>query len=236
MKKLMLSLCAFGVLCWIGADVLGQGKGGGKGRPERPARAERPQRPSNGADGKKEAKAQQGQKGRATQKAAEVKAAGQQRAAQQADAAKPKATKEATAQKKTAEETTQARGKNHQQQLRAFEAQRQRQRAKHMERQARLARIRELAVQKGDAKMIARVDKLIAKENQVHERKQTRLQQQQRTMMGSESAPAQSVETTPKGKGGAKGGVEKADRRKGDDADEKRETEREAHEDAQPQG
>ncbi len=233
MKKLTLALCAFGVLCWIGTDVLGQGKGGGKDRPERPARAERPQRPSNATDGKKEVKGQQGQ---AVEKAAEAKAAGEQRAAQQADAAKSKAAKEATAQKKTAEETAQARGKNHQQQLRAFEAQRQRQQAKHMERQARLARIRELAVQKGDAEMIARVDKLIAKENQVHERKQTRLQQQQRTMMGSESAPAQSVETTPKGKSGAKGGVEKADRQKGDDPDEERQAEREAQEDAQPQG
>lgn len=52
--------------------------------------------------------------------------------------------------------------------------------AKQLERQARLMRIRELAQQKGDAETVARVDKLIAKQNEVFNRKQTHLQGQKR--------------------------------------------------------
>ncbi len=127
------------------------------------------------------------------QQAEEVKG----KAARDADAAKGQGAGKAAEAKgkagkdvEAAEKAGQAKGKGHQQQMRAFEAQQQRHRAKHMERQARLARIRELAVQKGDAEMIARVDKLIAKEQQVHERKGVRLQEQKRAMTGAESSPA----------------------------------------------
>jgi hypothetical protein len=50
------------------------------------------------------------------------------------------------------------KGKGQEKQAQAFQKQLQHEQAKHMERQARLARIRELAVKKGDAEMIARVD------------------------------------------------------------------------------
>jgi len=71
-------------------------------------------------------------------------------------------------------------GKAHEQQMRAFDKQAQQRTAKHMERLARLNRIRDLAVQKNDQNMIARVDKLIAQENQVFDRKLTKLQGQNR--------------------------------------------------------
>jgi hypothetical protein len=68
-----------------------------------------------------------------------------------------------------------------------------------MERQARLARIRELAVQKGDAEMIARVDKLMGMQQQVHQRKTAQVQQQKRAMTSTEPAPvpAPPVESAP---------------------------------------
>jgi len=74
------------------------------------------------------------------------------------------------------------KGKEHQAQLQAMDKQLRHAQAKQLERQARLARIRELAVQKGDTETVARVDKLIAKQNQVHVRKQQHLQTQKRAM------------------------------------------------------
>jgi hypothetical protein len=105
-----------------------------------------------------------------------------------------------------------------------------------MERHARLTRIRELAVQKGDAGMIARVDKLIAKERQVHQRKQTRVQQQRRVLMGLESSPAQTVTGTPGGRDGAKKGDEKAVGKTKADQDKGQKVEKEADADDESQG
>jgi hypothetical protein len=53
-------------------------------------------------------------------------------------------------------------------------------RAKHMERMAKLNRIHELALKKGDAQMLARVDKLIVKEQDLFARRQDRMQRQPR--------------------------------------------------------
>jgi len=216
MKNTITALCVMGVLCWA-TGAWAQGKG----RTQRPAKTEKPAQAGNTAQQAEAAKGKAAKdaaaaKEQGAEKAAQAKQqAEQKRAGQQAEAAKGKAAEakgKAGKDIEAAEKAGQARGKDHQQQMRAFEAQVQRHRAKHMERQARLARIRELAVQKGDAEMIARVDKLIAKEQQVHERKGARLQEQKRTMMGSESAPAPTVEAAPKGKGAGKSGVEKADR------------------------
>lgn len=190
MKKIVLTLCVFLLFGWVATDALAQGKGGGARRAERPAR------------GQEVEKAAQAAKGETAQDAAATTKQATQKAAQgkrQAEAARDKVAQNSAAateqaggkmgQGKAAEKGAQAKGQGHQQQLRAFEAQQQRQQAKHMERQARLARIRELAVQKGDAEMIARVDKLIGKQQQVHQRKQTQLQQQKRAMTDAESAP-----------------------------------------------
>lgn len=203
MKKTILLLCALLALSLAtGLQAQDRERPGAERRP----RTERPrQRPSAGetkvrprqnetADKAEEAKEQAPQKNQA------------QSQQQTASSKEKKAEDSAATTKQGAEELAKGKGKDHQQQLRAFEQQRQRNEAKHMERQARLARIRELAVQKGDADMIARVDKLIAKEQQVHQRKVNRLQQQRRATTGSDSAPT----VPPKGKGGAKDGPKEA--------------------------
>jgi hypothetical protein len=70
-----------------------------------------------------------------------------------------------------------------------------------MERQARLNRIRELAVKKNDAEMIARVDKLIAKEQEIFQRKGAK--------MGERATGTPSAPTGKKGGPGAKAPKEK---------------------------
>jgi len=54
-------------------------------------------------------------------------------------------------------------------------------------------------VQKGDAEMIARVDKLMGTQQQVHQRKTAQIQQQKRAMTDAEAAPAPAapVESAP---------------------------------------
>ncbi len=76
---------------------------------------------------------------------------------------------------KDAEKLT-ARGKEHQQQLRAIEKQLLHEEAKHRERTARLARIRQLAVEQGKTEIVKRVDQLIQKEQKLNGRRGQRLQ------------------------------------------------------------
>ena len=68
-----------------------------------------------------------------------------------------------------------ARGKEHQQQTKAFEKQMGHEKAKHTKRVARLNRIRGLAVAENDLKTAKRVDKLIIKERERFSRKQRRM-------------------------------------------------------------
>jgi hypothetical protein len=77
--------------------------------------------------------------------------------------------------KAAADSSEKGKGKGPEQKGQGLQKKVQNEQAKHLERQARLARIRELAVKKGDAEMIARVDKLIAKEQEVYGRKQVRV-------------------------------------------------------------
>ncbi|MEN6337096.1 MAG: hypothetical protein ABFE01_22795 [Phycisphaerales bacterium] len=91
----------------------------------------------------------------------------------------------------------QGKGKEHQQQLQAVDKQLRHTQAKQLERQARLARIRELAVQKGDNEMVARVDKLIAKQNEVFSRRQMHLQTQKRAAEQPQMQGQQAPVTPP---------------------------------------
>jgi hypothetical protein len=75
------------------------------------------------------------------------------------------------------------KGKEHQQQLAAMRAKIERERAKHLERTAKLERIRELAVAEESSETIARVDKLMQKERQRYTRKHRRMEMQMRTLM-----------------------------------------------------
>ncbi len=91
------------------------------------------------------------------------------KAAKQADEGAAKQGKKGQAPSET---TDKGKGKGQEKQAQALQKQQQHEQAKHMERVAKLNRLKELAVKKGDTEMAARVDKLIAKENEVYTRKQ----------------------------------------------------------------
>jgi len=87
---------------------------------------------------------------------------------------------------KDAERAT-ARGKEHQQQLRAIEKQLLHEEAKHRERTARLARIRQLAVEQGKTELAKRVDQLIQKEQTLNGRKGQRMQDMKQKILQFEN-------------------------------------------------
>jgi len=183
------------VLAWVTADALGQGKG--KDRPGRPAdrvanpnkatETAKPDATAPAADTKGTPNVNKGGKGKTKDVVEEVKGKG-------------KAAKDAMPGTKGPAEK--GKGQQHQQQLLALQKQKQHETAKHLERQARLNRILELAKQKGDKEMIARVDKLIAKENEVNSRKLTQLEQQNRALMGEGAVPGTTVTPPPAGNKG----------------------------------
>ena len=72
-----------------------------------------------------------------------------------------------------------AKGKGHAQQLRAIDKQVIHEQEKHKSRQARLRRIRELAVEKGNTKTVERADKLMQKEQTRFERKHKQMRTRQ---------------------------------------------------------
>jgi len=190
MRKYIIAVCLCAVVLWGGAVVLaqGQGKGQGGGDKERGPQASKAPGSSPAPD-----------------QAAE-KNAGKGKAAKSADES---GTKQGGAQGKKGPGATETpdkgKGKGRDQQAQAFQKQQQKDQAKHLERQAKLNRLRELAVKKGDTEMVARVDKLIAKENEVHSRKQGKMQGQPRatgTMGPEKTAPAT---TGPNDAGARKG-------------------------------
>ncbi len=80
---------------------------------------------------------------------------------------------------KNSEEKGKAKGKFHQQQQAAFQKQLLHEGQKHLKRAARLARMRVLALKQGDAKKVARIEKLIAREQQRYGKKSQRMLGQQ---------------------------------------------------------
>ena len=171
MKRSTFGMCLLAVVLWASAGVLAQGQGKGQGGSDKERVKER---------GPQSGKAQENAP--APEVTAE-KNAGKGKAAKQADE---NATKQGGPQGKKGQAPTDAsdkgKGKGREQQAKAFQKQQQHEQAKHMERQARLNRIRELAVKKGDTEMVARVDKLIAKEQEVYGRKQGKGQGQPRAV------------------------------------------------------
>ncbi|MFH1615691.1 MAG: hypothetical protein ABIG61_11495 [Planctomycetota bacterium] len=108
------------------------------------------------------------------------------RAAQHAKAAgkNPRIKSDSKDEKKRAEKTTaKAKGKKHQQQLDAVKNKIAREQAKHLKRKTRLERIRELALAQEDTKTVERVDKLIEKEQNRYDRKQSQMQKKQQDIL-----------------------------------------------------
>jgi len=175
MKVSALVMCVLAVLAWS-SNALAQGKGkekddgtGVKGRDAKTGQVEK----QTGAQKKMEQAAEEVDKAKG-KKAEKV--------AEEADKAKGKKAGKAS------EAADKGKGKGQEKQAGALQKQQQHDMAKHMEQQARLNRIREIAVKKGDTEMVARVDKLIAKEQEVYTRKLGKLQGQPRAAGALEKA------------------------------------------------
>lgn len=82
-----------------------------------------------------------------------------------------------------AKENVTAKGKEHQQQMNALDKQMVHEKAKFLRSIARLKRIRELAVQKGDTKTVERVDKLMAKAQQINSGKNKQMQKRKQQIL-----------------------------------------------------
>jgi hypothetical protein len=81
-------------------------------------------------------------------------------------------------QKGKAVEEVKAKGQGMEHQVQNLQKQLQEARAKHMERVAKLSRLRELANKQGNKEMLARIDKLMTQENQLFGRKESKAEGQ----------------------------------------------------------
>ncbi len=182
MRRCVLGMSVLAVVLWAATGVLAQGQGKEQGGNKERVR----ERPANKAPENAPAAAENVDKD-----------AGKGKAAKQVDERKQGVPQGKKGGKAATDAVEQGKGKvkGQEKQAQAFQKQLQHEQAKHMERQARLARIRELAVKKGDAEMIARVDKLIAKENEVYGRKGGKMQGQPRATSpaGPDSVPPTTV-------------------------------------------
>jgi hypothetical protein len=86
-------------------------------------------------------------------------------------------------EKGKAKENVTAKGKEHQQQMKALEKQMMHEEAKFLRSIARLKRIRELAAEQGNTKVVERVDKLIAKAQQINSDKHKRMQERKQKVL-----------------------------------------------------
>jgi hypothetical protein len=170
MRRVILSLSIVFVLAWAAGSVLAQSQGKGKEQGDRPA--------DHAAKMDVNAPTTQDIEKKNKEKMKDL----QERGPKQMEA-RGKAAKDQIDQK-----MGEMKGKAHEQQA-------QQRMAIHMKRQAQLNRLRELAVQKGDDKMVARIDKLIAHENQLHERKVMKMQGQKR--MGEMMPPTAPPQAQP---------------------------------------
>ncbi len=97
-------------------------------------------------------------------------------------------------EKGKAKENVTAKGKEHQQQMKALEKQMMHEEAKFHRSIARLKRIRELAAEQGNTKVVERVDKLIAKAQQINSDKHKRMQEKKQKMLQlSEDKPGPDI-------------------------------------------
>lgn len=187
MRRSTWYACMCAVVLWAGASVLAQGQG--KERVKGGPQASKAPESASAADAAAEKNVGKG------------KAAKQDESGTKAGGPK----QDGTQGKKTGQATDEASGKG---KGKGSDKKVQNEQAKHMERQARLARIRELAEKKGDKEMVARVDKLIAKEQEVYGRKQGKgpAMKQNTPPAGSKKAALSTAEPKnqgPKGQGAA---------------------------------
>lgn len=194
MKGTTISLCALLVLVLAVGDAWAQGKGQGGGKAGGGAGRSASEREAGGqsrpAARRPDTRRQRPPAVEEAEKAAkEVERAAEKRPVQQTPQPSRRPVKDAPAAKKNVQDVVGgARGKDHQQQIRALDKQLQHGHAKHLRRVARLARIRALAAEKGDVEMLARIDKLTVREREVYGRKVLQMQEQRRAMTQSGEA------------------------------------------------
>jgi hypothetical protein len=115
-----------------------------------------------------------------------------------------------------------AKGKGHQQQLKAFERQMVHEEAKHLKRAARLKQILDLAKGQDDDKMLARANKLMEREQKRYEQKVQRLKGRMDKVPALEAKAAkEDPDKSAEGKAKAKARKEKprGGKDKGEDKD-----------------
>jgi hypothetical protein len=140
-------------------------------------------------------------KGKAAEKAGNIDKSKTDEAAGKVSRDKAEAAKKAAVkgkEKVAAKENVTAKGKEHQQQINALDKQMVRDEAKFLKDTARLKRIRELAVAKGDTKTVERVDKLIAKAQQINSDKHKRMQERKlKILQSGEAKTGQDIPKVP---------------------------------------
>ena len=140
-------------------------------------------------------------KGKVAEKAGNIDKSKTDEAAAKVSRDKIEATKKAAdkgKEKVAAKENVTAKGKEHQQQINALDKQVVRDEAKFLKTTARLKRIRELAVAKGDTKTVERVDELIAKSRQISGDKRKRMQEKkQKILQSGEAKMGQDIPKVP---------------------------------------
>jgi hypothetical protein len=238
MRKVFLSLIVLSIVCWSCGTVFGQGKGRGRGRGGRGRQGSEAKEKGRGrGKAREEAAKAEGGKGKAAKKesgkgkgkrkgkseeegeaveadAGKGKGKGRGKAKEEGEAAETASAEGKGKGKGRAREEAKARGKGHQQQLKALEKQMLREDAKHNKRAARLQRILDLAKEKGDTKAVERVTKLMGREQQRYEGKHQRMVERRGRIEqfgeaegadDEEAAEGAKVKAKGKGKGRGKG-------------------------------
>jgi len=201
MKKYLLSLLTVLILLCCSSIVLAQGKGKAKdpGTEDQQTQKLKDRQPAPGKTEDESLKSDVDKKrGKDAYKTKDVvkeepkpikQASSKEKAKAQPEVKSGLAVKDAqkpAGKGKDAEKVT-ARGKEHQQQLRAIEKQLLHEEAKHRERTARLVRIRQLAVEQGKTELVKRVDQLIQKEQKLNGSKGQRMQDMKQKILQFEN-------------------------------------------------
>jgi hypothetical protein len=176
----------------------GKGKSEDKGKSESEGKVESEGKGKGGGQAKQQIKLQEKDKGKGKGKGKAVeKVAGE---GDKEGQAVEKGIGKGKGKGQAVEKDT-GQGKGHQQQLKAVEEQILHEEIKHSRWQARLKRIRELAAEEGNTKMVERVDKLLENEQQRYDRKGKLMQErkQQILQLGQKGLSGQVQEAAEKG-------------------------------------
>jgi len=191
MKKGLLALVIALALVWSYGTVFAKGKNKGRGTGAEGKRTEKVQRKDKGRqadvdepgeqDKEKQEREREQRKilRKKQEKIREMIRKARARSKTGRDANKPPSTIKGVREPDQAAEGDIGKGKGHRQQLEALKKQMLHENAKHLQRVARLNRIRELAAEENSTKVVEGVDKLLEREQRRYDRKWQRMQERQ---------------------------------------------------------